>query len=146
MTGDYLLKRYAAYYKGWCQSFGEHEHPPDEESDVDWLLADHQVGFISPPKLTRALHREILLRPETPTLTLSPNSLRIGAFSYGLSGAAGESAVAAIRQLLETERTSHVFLTSHIMYGMGTRIFTLSDKKPVPIIYKQIGTLRIVLR
>jgi len=33
------LKRYAAYFRGWCQAFGEHESIHSEESGISWLLA-----------------------------------------------------------------------------------------------------------
>jgi hypothetical protein len=37
-------------------------------------------------------------------------------------------------------------LTSHFMYGTGTRILTVSNKKPLSIIYKEIGAMHIKLR
>ncbi len=146
MTSDYELKRYAAYYKGWCQAFGEHESVPGDDTGISWLFSEKQVGFISPRKMTKSLLREILRKRETPTLTISRNSVQIGNFYYRPSKASDESALLAIAKFLETGNGAHIFLTSHFMYGTGTRILTLSSKKPLTIIYKEIGTMHIKLR
>jgi hypothetical protein len=146
MTLKYELKRYAAYYKGWCQAFGEHESVPGEDTGISWLFSEKQFGFISPRDMTKSLLREILRKRETPTLTISRNSVRIGKFDYQPSKASDESALYEIANFLEAGKGSHIFLTSHFMYGTGTRILTLSSKKPVPIIYKEIGTMFIKLK
>ena len=36
-------------------------------------------------------------------------------------------------------------MMSHFTYGSGTRILTLSSNKPLSIIYKEIGYMRIRL-
>ena len=146
MTPEYELKRYAAYYKGWCQAFGEHESIPGEDEDISWLFAEKQIGFISPRKQTKLLLREILRKRETPTLSISRNGVQIGSFYYRPSKTSDESALLAIAKFLETGNGSHIFLTSHFMYGTGTRILTVSSKKPLSIIYKEIGAMRIKLR
>ena len=148
MTSEYELKRYAAYYKGWCQTFGEHESilPEDEDAGISWLFGENQIGFIAPRKLTRLLLLEVLRKHETPTLTISRKRVRIGAIDYKFLKASDESALDAVKNLLEGGGDTHLFLTSHFMYGMGMRILTLSHKKPLPIIYKEIGTMRIRLK
>jgi hypothetical protein len=145
MTFEYELKRYAAYYKGWCQAFGEHESVAGEDTGISWLFSEKQVGFISPRKMTKSLLREILRKRETPTLTISQRGVQIGNFYYRPSKASDESALLAIANFLETGNCAHIYLTSHFMYGTGTRILTLSSKKPLTIIYKEIGTMRIRL-
>jgi hypothetical protein len=146
MTSEYELKRYAAYYKGWCQTFGEHESAISEDDDgISWLFGDRQIGFITPWDLTKALLLEVLRKHKTPTLTISRNHVRIGRLDYEFSNPTDESALHAVEELLESEHASHIYLTSHFMYGMGTRIITLSSKKPVLIIYKEIGSMRIKL-
>jgi phosphate uptake regulator len=70
---------------------------------------------------------------------------RIGTFHYPLSGAADEQGIAAIKRILENCCDSCLFMTSHFTYGAGTRILTLSNKKPLSIIYKEIGCMRIQL-
>jgi hypothetical protein len=146
MTSEYELKRYAAYYRGWCQAFGEHESVPGDDTAISWLFGESQIGFISPREQTRLLLREILRKRETPTLTISRNSVQIGAFYYRPSKSSDESALLAIANFLETGKGTHIFLTSHFMYGTGTRILTVSNKKPLSIIYKEIGAMHIKLR
>ena len=146
MTPEYELKRYAAYYKGWCQAFGEHESEPGDDAGISWLFAEKQIGFISPRTMTKSLLREILRKRDTPTLTISRNEVHIGRFHYRPSKASDERALLAIANFLETGNASHIYLTSHFMYGTGTRILTISSKRPVPIIYKEIGTMHIKLR
>ncbi len=146
MMTEYVLKRYAAYYRGWCQAFGEHESVPGEDTGISWLFGENQIGFISPREQTRLLLREILRKRETPTLTISRKSVQIGAFYFRPSKPSDESALLAVAKFLETGSGSHIFLTSHFMYGTGTRILTVSRKKPLSIIYKEIGAMQIKLR
>ena len=44
--------------------------------------------------------------------------------------------------ILEHGEQVHVFLTSHLLYS-NSRIITFSSKKPLAIIYKEIGTMKI---
>ena len=145
MTSEYEIKRYAAYYKGWCQTFGEHESVISDDGGISWRVSEQQIGFISPQQLTRSLLLEVLRKHKTPTLTIGHHSVHIGKIDYGFSRASDESALEAVSKLLEGGGDTHLFLTSHFMYGMGTRILTLSHKKPVAIIYKEIGAMRIRL-
>ena len=145
MTSEYEIKRYAAYYKGWCQTFGEHENVISDDGGISWLFSEQQIGFISPQQLTRSFLLEVLRKHKTPTLTIGHHSVHIGKIDYGFSRASDESALEAVSKLLEGGGDTHLFLTSHFMYGMGTRILTLSHKKPVAIIYKEIGAMRIRL-
>ena len=145
MLIEYELKRYAAYYKGWCQAFGEHESIPGEDTGISWLFSEKQIGFISPQQQTKLLLREILRKRKTPTLTISGKGVQIGTFNFRPSKASDESALLAIANFLETGKASHIYLTSHFMYGTGTRILTVSSKKPISIIYKEIGNMHIRL-
>jgi hypothetical protein len=142
---EYDLRRYAAYFRGWGQAFGEHDSLSDTDADIHWLLGDRQVGFILPNPLTRSLFREVLRKRETPEFVINPGGFRIGAFFYAFTGKADASALEAIRKLLETDRHGHVYLTSHFMYGSGAKIITLSGKKPLSIIYKEIGNMHMNL-
>lgn len=145
MTNEYELQRYAAYFRGWCQAFGEHESIPNEDTGICWLLGEHQVGFVLRPQLTKSLYREVLRKNDKPVLELGRKSARIGTFNYPLSGTADEQGLAAITGILENHSGACLFLTSHFMYGTGTRILTLANKKPLSIIYKEIGHMRIRL-
>jgi len=137
------IKRYSAYFRGWCQTFGEHESIPGEANGITWLLADHQAGFILPKNLTRSLYREILLHPEAPTMKIKGNTVKIGSFGFTLEKNQEQRTLEAIEKILEKGDEFHVFLTSHFMYGTDARIMTLSRKKPLAIIYKEVGSMRI---
>jgi len=143
MTNEYELKRFSAYFRGWCQAFGEHKSISGGDSDISWLLRDDQVGFILPQHLTRPLYREMLRTIEAPVLTLSNNSVQIGKLRHELSAFSDHPAMAAITELLESDAETHLFLTSHFMYGSGAKIITLSNKRPLSIIYKEIGHMHI---
>jgi len=145
MTHEYELLRYAAYFRGWCQAFGKHDSVPCKDTGVNWLFSEYQVGFILPSQLTRSLYREVLGKRGTPILELKARVARIGSFHFPLSGAAYDQGISAIQTILEQGRGSCLFLTSHFMYGTGTRIITLANKKPLAIIYKDIGPMRIRL-
>ena len=92
MTSEYEIRRYAAYYKGWCQTFGEHESVISDDGGISWLCSEQQIGFISPPQLTRSLLLEVLRKHKTPTLTIGHHSVHIGKIDYGFSRASDESA------------------------------------------------------
>ena len=145
MTTEYEVKRYAAFFRGWCQAFGEHEGVSDADSGIIWLFSEHQAGFILPQHLTRSLYREVLGKRGTPVLELRRKVARIGAFQYPLSGAADAKGIVAINAILEQGNEASLFLSSHFMYGTGTRIITLSNRKPLTIIYKEIGPMRLQL-
>ncbi|MCB1751408.1 MAG: hypothetical protein KDI74_06755 [Gammaproteobacteria bacterium] len=145
MTDEYELKRFSAYFRGWCQAFGEHESIPGGAEGISWLLGDDQVGFILPQHMTKPLYREVLRTIEAPLLTLGRDSVKIGKLQYQLAQFADHPAMIAIQKVLESESRSHLYLTSHFMYGPGAKIITLSNKKPLSIIYKEIGRMRIRL-
>ncbi|HYQ70419.1 MAG TPA: hypothetical protein VET88_00675 [Gammaproteobacteria bacterium] len=138
-----IITRYAAYFRGWCQAFGEHESITGEENGVSWLLADQQIGFILPQQVTKPLNREMLWQNPTPTLVINSKHLEVGALRIPLTGWYDSRGLNALETLLRTGNEFHFFLTSHFMYGTGTRILTLSTRKPLAIIYKEIGTMYI---
>ena len=135
--------RYSAYFRGWCQAFGEHEGIQCERSGIDWLLADHQLGLVLPSKAIKPLHREVLLHAKTPTLTFSEDCIQIGELRIGLEKKQEQKALDAMVEILESPDAVHLYLTSHLLYGGGNRIITFSNKKPLLIIYKVIGTMRV---
>jgi hypothetical protein len=139
------LKRYSAYFRGWCQAFGEHESIPGEESGIHWLFTEHQVGFILPQQIIRQLYREVLLHLEPPPLRFSHDAVKIGSLQFALARHQEKRILSLIENILTNGHDFHVYLTSHFMYGTGARIITLSARKPLSIIYKEIGILRIQL-
>jgi hypothetical protein len=143
MTHEYELQRYAAFFRGWCQAFGEHKSIHSKDTGICWLFSEHQSGFILPPQLTRSLYREVLRKSGTPVLELSQKGGRIGNFRFPLAGEADQKGIAVIEETLENCSDACLFMTSHFTYGTGTRIFTLANKKPLSIIYKEIGRMLI---
>jgi len=139
------VKRYAAYFRGWCQSFGEHESLADHEREVFWLVSDGQAGFVLPHAFRRQLYREILLHDQAPPLTFHGDRVTVGDFQLELARSHEARILDSIGALLGAGASLHVYLTSHFMYGTNARIITLSSKKPLLIIYKPIGALRIRL-
>lgn len=146
MSPQRKVQRYAAYFEGWCQAFGEHENLSREKNAINWLLAENQVGFILPEKLTKALYRDVLGRHrESPTLAISQDCVLVGKFHYTLSATGDQRGIDALRQILENPDDLHLYLTYHFFYPSGTRIITLSRKQPLGIIYKQISPMHIKL-
>lgn len=140
------VKRYAAYFRGWCQAFGEHEAQALDDDAINWLVAEQQVGIILPRPVTRALYREALRGQRAPPLlTISSRCLQVGAFHYPFPKPLEARILDALRDILQTQHDLHLYLTYHFMYPSGTRIITLSRAKPLHIIYKEIGLMRIGL-
>jgi hypothetical protein len=139
------LIRYAAYFKGWCQAFGEHEGIQCKESGIDWLLADHQVGLVFPMETVKSLRREVLLHKLTPSLAFCEDCIQVGGLRIPLEKQQEQRALEAVAEILESPEAVHLYLTSHLLYGGGNRIITFSNKKPLQIIYKVIGTMRVRL-
>jgi hypothetical protein len=137
------LIRYAAYFKGWCQAFGEHQGMRCTESGIDWLLADHQLGLVLPSDMVKSLHREVLLRRRTPRLIFRDECIEVGALRIPLERKREQKALDAVAEILASPEAVHLYLTSHLLYGGGNRIITFSNRKPLLIIYKVIGTMRV---
>lgn len=93
-----------------------------------------------------ALNREVLLREPTPVLTVDPGAMHVGALDFPLGPVRDTSFLQHMHRLPESGRAPGLFLTSHFMYGTGTRIITLSGNAPLAIIYRPIGTLRVRFR
>ena len=143
MSDEYQLQRFSAYFRGWRQAFGDHRSMPGGTDEISWLLGENQVGFILPQHMTKPLYREMLRTIAAPILLLNDDSVQIGRLQYELPGFSTHPAMTAIRQVLESDAESHLFLTSHFMYGPGAKIITLSNKRPLSIIYKEIGHMRV---
>lgn len=139
------VKRYAAYFRGWCQTFGEHDSFADHDKEIYWLLTESQAGFVLPKNYLRQLYRAVLLHQTAPLLTFQRDQVQVGDFSFSLTPKHEELIRETIGRLLSSDGGLHVYLTSHFMYGTNARIITLSAKKPLSIIYKDIGSMRIRL-
>lgn len=139
------FKRYSAYFRGWCQAFGEHEGIHCEESGVDWLIAENHLGLVLPKAMIKPLYREVLLQTEIPFLTFNATCVQVGELQLPIRKKHEKPALDSIKSILESSEEAHVYLTSHLMYGSGNRIITFSTRRPLSIIYKEIGAMRVRL-
>ena len=74
---------------------------------------------------------------------MSRKRFEVGELRIPLTGWYDSRGLDAVEKMLRTGSEFHFFLTSHFMYGTGTRILTLSTRKPLAIIYKEIGRMYI---
>jgi hypothetical protein len=138
------VRRYTAYFRGWCQAFGEHDVVAPQDEGVSWLFGDEQIGFILPRELTRTLYREVLGKQLlSPLLDFNPERLRVGRFRQALPDTWQQRGLEVFSTLMRAEKDLHLYLTYHFMYPAGTRIVTLSQRKPLSIIYKEIRPMKI---
>ena len=140
---DRVVKRYAAYFRGWCQTFGEHESLADHDREIYWLVTGEQAGFVLPRPFLRKLYKEVLLHEEAPPLTFGHHQVEVGGFHFEMTQEYEQQIRNTVGSLLASGGNLHVYLTSHFMYGTHARIITLSARKPLAIIYKEIGDIRI---
>ena len=139
------IKRYGAYFKGWCQVFGEHESILVGERENCWLIGEEKVGLILPKSLLKQLNREVLLHEHVPDITFSQQGVQIGTIHFPFMSKLEKKVLSAIEYLIDTGLDLHLFLTSHLLYGNGRRIITISNKKPKSIIYKEISSMKMRL-
>jgi len=139
------LKRYSAYFRGWCQAFGEHESIEVDEGRSYWLFDENQVGLVLPRAQIKPLNQEVLLHDQVPSLTFREQGVLIGSLQIPFDSWCAKRVLEAMEQLLFSASELHVFLTSHLLYGNGSRIITFSNKKPLSIIYKEIGNMHFML-
>jgi hypothetical protein len=146
MSNERQIHRYAAYFKGWCQAFGEHEAQFTEDESISWLYGDKRIGLILPPELGKQLHREVLgKKHKTPTLTLSRDCVCVGNFHHTFTQPHDQAGLGKLIQMLASSNELHLYLTYHFMYQHGTRIITFSSEQPWPLIYKEIEPMQVQL-
>ena len=144
MTQVHQIRRYAAYLKGWCQAFGEHEGLFAKDESISWLFADEQIGLILPKGLNKKLHREVLRKKRhAPILTIRPDCVCVGKFHHSFSSSTDMEGLSKLIKLLNTSEESHLYLAYHFMYQRGTRIITFSRKPPWSLIYKEIDPMQV---
>ena len=144
MAHKHQVRRYAAYLKGWCQAFGEHEALFTNDESISWLFTDDQVGMILPEGLNKALYRQVLgKKHKTPILTIRPDCVCVGSFHQSFSGPSDMEGLSRLTKLLATGDEIHLYLTYHFMYAQGTRIITFSRTPPWGLIYKEIDPMQI---
>lgn len=139
MSRRFNIRRYNAFYHGWCLAFGEHKVEYEASRDINWLLADDRVGLCLSNRFRKKLSRELLgPHEQTPELILNDEVVRINSLIYRFTDEIDSSGVHALRQLLLVGDELHMFLSSHFVYPPKTRIITFARKKPLPIMYKEM--------
>jgi hypothetical protein len=83
------------------------------------------------------------LHRHTPTLVFREDCIEVGALRIPLEVKQEQRALDAMAEILASPDAVHLYLTSHLIYGGGNRIITFSNKKPLLIIYKVIGTMKV---
>ena len=107
-------------------------------------LAEDQVGLILGENARRTFHRLLLgRRAGIPTLTLSESSLQAGHTRHVLHREDDRLGMLALRQLVQREEPTYLYLTYHLYYPAGTRIVTFSKRAPLPIIYKPMRPMKV---
>lgn len=146
MSFECEIKRYAAYYAGWCVAFGEHKMSYDEAREVNWLFAEDKIGFAVAPRLKRELDRELLGKQrDEPCITLADASVMFNDRRFDLDSEHDRLCLEQLKLFFLVGDPIHMFLTSHFCYPPGTRIITFAKKKPLPIMYKEIRPLRLII-
>ena len=142
MPNELQVKRYAAFYRGWCQAFGEHEGEIEESADLNWIYSEQAIGLVMSSSLQKRLMRRLLGKGrERPCITLASNGFTVEREWINLSSEPDIRGLERVRALLSSGLLVHMFMTSHFYYPSGTRIITFSTRKPLPIMYKEIQPL-----
>jgi hypothetical protein len=144
MPANRTIRRYAAYFRGWAQAFGEHQRVDDHDHGLRWLLGENQVGIILEADLRRRLFAEILVLhgQEPPVITLGADAIEVGSSRLALAEDS-TPAKARVLRLLTGAAALHLFQTYHLIYPSGTRILTLSERAPLSILYREIPPLTL---
>ncbi len=146
MTDTRVIKRYNAYYKGWCLAFGEHSGDYEETRDINWLYGEDRVGLILSTELRKRAQHELLGHASSiPALRLSDQSVSFNAFDYRLQDDPDLNHLHRFRQFLLSHREIHMFLSSHLIYPPRTRILTFTTQKPLIIMYKEMQPLKLII-
>lgn len=139
------IRRYTAYFPRWCQAFGDHVPDPGGEGRaVEWLIGSDSVGVIVLPEV-RHLLLHALLGGKQPVVESYPGLIRLDQREYAEPSVIGHAGYRALRELLRDSPEAHMFLTYHLIYPAGTRIITISRNSPLPLLYKEMAQLSLIL-
>jgi hypothetical protein len=140
------VKRYAAFYRGWCQAFGEHEGEIEEGADINWIYGEGAIGLVMSKELQKHFMRHLLARGrEHPWIELRKGCIFLEDERFSMKSDADRKGLSRIRALFGSGLRIHMYLTSHFYYPSGTRIITFSTHKPLPIMYKEINPIQVRL-
>jgi len=144
MADEKILKRYTAYFRGWCQAFGDFSHSAETGDGITWLLGPQRIGLILPVRLKKGIYKKVLgAKDRPPAIVLGHGQLRIGDECLSLPPAAEYPELELLREEFRNSEVLHLYLTYHLMFPSGVRIITVSRKAPMVIFYKEIDPMRI---
>jgi len=145
MSDSRIIKRYNAYYHGWCLTFGEHTASYDEDRSINWLYGEDRIGLIVAPRLRKQAQLEFLgHRDGLPELGLSEDTVRVNQSVHHLKSDTDKEDVRQLMDFLLNGQDMHMFLCSHLFYPR-TRIITFCAKKPITIMYKEMQPLKLII-
>ena len=145
------VRRYVAYYRGWCQAFGEHDieqGPSESIAGIHWLFGARRIGLILPEDVRKRFLKELVGRKAgEPFISFSRSSseIRANGFVWPVLNGDIEHGVERLVALAQQHTELHMFLTHHLCYTPGTRIITFSVAKPLVILYKEIDPLALCI-
>ena len=143
---EHEVKRYGAYFRGWCAAFDEDELVYSNAQQGSWLLGQNKIGLIVDRSVLKQANREVLLHRKAPSLSISRHGVHFGELNFSFDQGSETRIMGAIEQLFDRQSDLHMFLTSHLLCVSESRIVTISSTRPPPIIYKPIGTLKVQYR
>jgi hypothetical protein len=148
ISDEIQIKRYAAFYRGWCQAFGEHDGEIEESADINWIYSDVAIGMVMSPSLQKRFMRHLLGKENAqPRIILASRSIKVGEEWISLESESETDVrgLGRMQALLSSGLRIHMYMSSHFYYPAGTRIITFSTRRPMPIIYREISPLYIQL-
>ncbi|MEW8505709.1 MAG: hypothetical protein AB2598_03330 [Candidatus Thiodiazotropha sp.] len=146
MIDSRIIKRYNAYYRGWCLAFGEHTADYAEDREISWLFGKDRIGLILSSALRKQAQHELLgQHDKIPQLCLSNDSLGLNHYRHLLQGEIDTRNIQRLKEFLLQGQELHMFLCSHLFYPSRTRILTFATKKPLVIMYKEMQPLNLLI-
>ncbi|MEW8586220.1 MAG: hypothetical protein AB2531_10700, partial [Candidatus Thiodiazotropha sp.] len=138
MNDSRIVKRYNAYYRGWCLAFGEHTADYDEAREISWLFGEDRIGMILSSRLRKQAQHELLgHHDEIPQLLLSDDSVGLNHYKHPLQDDIDTRNIRRLKAFMLSGEELHMFLCSHLFYPPHTRILTFATKKPLIIMYNR---------
>jgi hypothetical protein len=146
MSDSRIVKRYNAYYRGWCLAFGEHSADYDEAREISWLFGEDRIGLILSSDLRKQAQNELLgHHDQIPQLSLTDESVVFNQYKHHLQDDVDTRNSLRLKEFLLHGEALHMFLCSHLFYPSRTRILTFATKKPLIIMYKEMQPLKVVI-
>ena len=149
MTKEVFIRRYNAYYQGWCLAFGEHDHDSEEDDrDIHWLVGEGRIGMAVSHGLRRILNHALIGRHDNiPELLLEDGALKAQRkIIYQLADDSDREGFQKLMEFLDYRGELYLFLTKHFCYPAGTLIYTFAREKPTILLYKEMQPHKVLIR